>query len=183
MAGNSMDSSQREWVLSILEQYEARLVRYAQRLTGDEHAALDIVQHAFLKLCDQPPDEFRHGVGAWLYAVCRNRAIDQQRKERRMESYGDVQELARPSFDLGPAERCEALDVGQQLRVAVQSLKSDQQEVVDLWSEGFSYREISRITSRNESTIRVQVHRALKQIREHPIVRQLLEAADVAAES
>ncbi|MFP6691718.1 MAG: sigma factor-like helix-turn-helix DNA-binding protein, partial [Pirellulales bacterium] len=66
----------------------------------------------------------------------------------------------------------------------VATLNSAQQEVVDLWSEGFNYREISNITARNENTVRVQVHRALKQIREHPLVRQLLaDAPSVAVES
>ena len=66
----------------------------------------------------------------------------------------------------------------------VATLNNEQQEVVDLWSEGFTYREISRITDRNENTIRVQVHRALKQIRQHPMVLQLLaDTTDLAVES
>ncbi len=33
----------REWVLSVLQEHEARLVRYATRLLGDEDAARDVV--------------------------------------------------------------------------------------------------------------------------------------------
>jgi RNA polymerase sigma-70 factor (ECF subfamily) len=179
-----MDSSRQRWVIEALERYEAPLLRYARRLVRDEAAAEDVVQHVFLRLCDQQPDSIRQGVGAWLYAVCRNRVIDMHRKDRRMETLNEFQQLSYHSPDAGPDEKCETNDTCDQLRRIVATLNNDQQEVVDLWSEGFSYREISRITERNENTIRVQVHRALKQIRKHPLVRQLLaDASDVAVES
>lgn len=184
MAPSQLDLSQQRWVIEALEKYEGRLVSYALRLTGDEHTARDVVQHAFLRLCDQTPESIRHGVGAWLYAVCRNRVIDLRRKEGRMEAMSEQQQVACRSPEPGPAEKCEVSDTGQQLRRIVGSLSEEQREVVDLWSEGFSYREISRITERKENTIRVQVHRALKQIRQHPLVGTLLaESADVVAES
>ena len=47
-------------------------------------------------------------------------------------------------------------------------------EVIDLWSDGFSYVQISEITSQTEGHIRVLVHRGLKAIREHPQVRALM---------
>ena len=101
-----------------------------------------------------------------------------------METWNEAQDVTCHSTQPGPDEQCESDDTHQQLRVAVSSLSQEQREAVDLWSEGFSYREISQITDRNENTIRVQVHRALKQIRQHPLVCQLLaNAADVTAES
>jgi RNA polymerase sigma-70 factor (ECF subfamily) len=179
-----MDSSRQRWVTEALERYEGPLLRYARRLVRDDEAAQDVVQHAFLRLCDQSPESIRQGVGAWLYAVCRNRVIDVQRKDRRMETLNEAQQTAYRSDGPGPDEKCEAKDTHEQLRRVVATLNNEQQEVVDLWSEGFTYREISRITDRNENTIRVQVHRGLKHIRQHPLVRQLLaDATDVAVES
>ena len=101
-----------------------------------------------------------------------------------MEPWSETERQTCVSTEPGPAERCEVDDTGRQLRQILGTLNQQQQEVVDLWSEGFSYREISKITDRNESTIRVQVHRALKQIRQHPLVRQLLaDAPNMAVES
>ncbi|MFP6611831.1 MAG: RNA polymerase sigma factor [Pirellulales bacterium] len=179
-----MDSSRQRWVIEALERYEAPLLRYARRLVRDEETAKDVVQHAFLRLCEQSPDSIRQGVSAWLYAVCRNRVIDMHRKDRRMETLSESEQLSYRSPDPDPGDKCEASDTCDQLRRVVATLNSAQQEVVDLWSEGFNYREISNITDRNENTVRVQVHRALKQIREHPLVRQLLaDAPSVAVES
>ena len=169
----------KDWVLSVLQEYEERLRRYAHRLTHDEHAAADLVQHTFMKLCDQPPDAIRGDVRAWLYAVCRNRAFDTMRKERRMESFMETfsenGQAVLESHEADPAVACEESDAAEQLRQAVATLSETQQEALDLWSEGFSYREISRITERAEGSIRVLVHRGIRRLRDHPTVRQLLE--------
>ena len=48
------------------------------------------------------------------------------------------------------------------------SYLSKQQEVLELWSEGFCYRDISAITGHAENYVRVLAHRALEAIRRHP---------------
>jgi Ca-activated chloride channel family protein len=59
--------------------------------------AQDVVQDAFLKLCDQDPNALNSSVGAWLYRVCRNRALDVLKKEKRM------QPMSTPSDRVGSA--------------------------------------------------------------------------------
>ena len=46
-----------------------------------------------------------------------------------------------------------------------------QREAVDLWTEGFSYREIAEITGNRQGQLRVLVHRALKRLRGDPAVK------------
>jgi DNA-binding NarL/FixJ family response regulator len=57
---------------------------------------------------------------------------------------------------------------------AIGTLPERQQEVVNLWSEGFAYREISQITGATENYVRVMVHRAFQTLREHPLLRRLI---------
>ncbi len=84
--------TRRRDVLAAVEEYEARLTRYALRLLSDLDLARDAVQHAFVRLCDEPPlAEDR--LAAWLFAVCRNKAFDYLRKSRRDEN------LAGAAFD------------------------------------------------------------------------------------
>lgn len=61
------------------------------------------------------------------------------------------------------------------LRRLIEQVAVESAEVVDLWSDGFSYVQISEITTQTEGHIRVLVHRGLKAIREHPQVRVIVE--------
>jgi RNA polymerase sigma-70 factor (ECF subfamily) len=168
-------ADRRSWVLSALEAYETRLTRYAQRIAGgDLHLARDVVQHAFLRLCDQSPDSVRD-VAAWLYAVCRHRALDLRRGSARWEPLAGSDPAVADHRADDPALASERRDSDRQLREVLATLSDSQREVIALWSEGFGYREISQITGHTESYVRVLAHRALKEIREHPTIRKLLQ--------
>ena len=172
----------REWVLAALDQYEVRLLRYALRLLGgDLDAARDAVQHALLKLCCESPESVGDRLAPWLFRVCRNRAVDHLRqigREQSLEAYSSEE----GSNGTTPADRCpepaeasESRELAARLRELVAELPPAQREALDLWCEGFSYREITEITSRQEGHIRVLVHRGLTSLRHHPRVRGWLE--------
>jgi len=177
-------TDRREWVLGLVEQYEARLTRFALRITGDEQTARDVVQHAFLRLCDRLPaagEAACSRIDQWLFTVCRNRAVDLLRSRQRTARLAEDVASTWQSKEPDPAVTAERKDLYRQLSQLVAALPPSQREVVDLWAEGFSYREIARITDRNEVTVRVKVHRALKTLRGHPQVRQWLGGAAAAA--
>jgi RNA polymerase sigma-70 factor (ECF subfamily) len=159
---------QRAWVLEALERYEARLVRYARRLTGDEEQARDVVQFALLKLCDQSPEEIGERLALWLYTVCN---LVSAGGGGRSSAYGH----GGHSPPYSAAERAERAEMHAMLRALVECLPASQREAIDLWAEGFSYVEIGRIVGKQEGHVRVLVHRGLKAIREHPQVRALME--------
>ncbi len=171
----AQDPNHREWVLEILETFEARLTRYAERITRDSDLARDVVQYAFLRLCGESPETVKTP-GPWLYAVCRNRAVDLLRKGKRMQPLNESHGELYPSRDPSPTAAAETKDSCDLLRRIVATLPAAQQEVVDLWSEGVGYQEIGRITNRSEGNVRVIVHRAFKTLREHPLAQPLLEA-------
>ena len=73
------------WVAEQFARLEVPLVGFVRRrLGGDIEGARDIVQEAFVKLCQQGWPEIEHHSIAWLYRTCRNRAIDLSRREGRM---------------------------------------------------------------------------------------------------
>ena len=53
----SGESQRTVWIRNALATYEARLLRYAQALTGDSERARDVVQDTFHRLCRQKPDD------------------------------------------------------------------------------------------------------------------------------
>jgi RNA polymerase sigma-70 factor (ECF subfamily) len=173
-----MDASGRsdtqQWVLDAVERYELPLLRFAARLMRDEHAARDVVQHVFLSLCGQSLGSLQDRLNQWLFAVCRNKALDmlRQRENTTMLREAEFPEAAAREGD--PAATAERADLYRSLYRLVEQLPLPQREAVALWSEGFSYREIAEIGGTNEGNVRVVVHRALKHLREHPAARQLL---------
>ena len=81
-----MDDQKRDqsvWVRETLDRYERPLVRYALRYAGDLESARDAVQDTFLKLCLADPAALNGKLAGWLFTVCRNRALDMRRKQRR----------------------------------------------------------------------------------------------------
>ena len=67
-----------------MREHQASLVRYVARLLGgDLDRAQDVVQDAFVRLCQQSEPEVRGHEVEWLYTVSRHRAIDVVRKEAR----------------------------------------------------------------------------------------------------
>ena len=82
------ESSKRRWTAEALERFEGPLVRYGVRLTGDLERARDVVQETSLQLCRAERREVEDHLAEWLFTVCRNRALDMQRKEGRMKPLG-----------------------------------------------------------------------------------------------
>ena len=94
-------SDRMEWMRSALAEHEGPLLRYAVRLTGNLERARDVVQDTFLRLCREHPERLNSHLPAWLFTVCRNRALDLLRKEGRTTALTDA-DLAAPIL------RCDA---------------------------------------------------------------------------
>ena len=169
MATNSIDRQQ--WVLAALEEYEVRLMRFAERLLEDEHAARDVVQHTFLKLCDESPEILRRRLELWLFTVCRNKAMDWLRQSRHEQFNSEVDQASGQD----PALEIEADELHTLLRTLVDQLPVSLREVVELWAQGFHYREIAQITDRTEGHVRLLNHRALTRLRQHPTTSAIVD--------
>jgi len=171
-----MKTPDSSWIPSVLAEFEQPLIRYAAHITGDKEKAREVVQDTFLKLCLQKPAEIRDHLTQWLYTVCRNRALDVLRKERKMTSISDAQMQARsgPEF---PAVLEKEEQLTEVLKV-LDTLPPNQQEVLRLKFEGdLSYLEISRITNLSVSNVGFLIHTGLKSIRERvrnrPAIRRV----------
>lgn len=152
---------------SIIDQYEGPLTRYAVRLTGDLDSARDVVQEVFLQLCSEDPARMDSRVAPWLLTVCRNRALDVRRKERRMQPLSEAEVKTGTSKDRDPAKIVERREgAGQALQVLA-LLPENQQEVIRLrFQNGLSYREIAGVTKLSISNVGYLIHTAIKKIRE-----------------
>jgi len=163
----SNPATRRQWVLAVLDRYEAPLVRYAVGLVGEVDSAQEAVQHAFLQLCERTPEEFVDGREApWLFRVCHNKAFDLIRLRQRQTGDTEADLATLVGREADPAALAEQHDLCNELTRLVAQLPASQREAIDLWCEGFSYREISTIAGQSEGNVRVLVHRAIKQLKQ-----------------
>ena len=100
----------------MVERYEGQLVRYAARITGDVERGRDVVQDAFLRLWREDRAKVDGHLAEWLYTVCRNRALDVQRKERRMKPLSPEKAATQPSSEPDQALVAENRDATDRVR-------------------------------------------------------------------
>lgn len=155
-----------DFARAIVAEYQAPLTRYATRLLGDADRARDVVQDTFVRLMERPSGDANDHLAEWLFTVCRHRALDVLRKEARMSRFedGQVERVAtdapRPGLALENEETHAAM-----LRL-IGTLPASQQEVIRLkFQNGFSYKEISRITELSVNHVGVLIHNAIQRLR------------------
>lgn len=147
--------------------HQAPLLRYATRLLhGDADRARDVVQDTFIRLMAQPPGEVDGHEAEWLFTVCRNRATDLLRKEGRMSFFAEGQVERLTAAEPRPGAGLERAEQHAAVLKLIDQLPRNQQEVVRLkFQNGFSYQEISRITSLSVTNVGFILHTALKSLR------------------
>jgi RNA polymerase sigma-70 factor (ECF subfamily) len=143
-------------------------LRYATRLfSGDVERARDVVQDTLVRLMAQPVAEVEGHLAEWLFTVCRNRVLDVLRKEGRVRHFaeGQVERLTAP--EPLPGRSLERAEQQEAVLKLIGTLPRNQQEVVRLkFQNGFSYQEISRITSLSVTNVGFILHTAIKALRQ-----------------
>jgi RNA polymerase sigma factor (sigma-70 family) len=165
-------AARRERIRSAIDQHQGRLIAFAARITGDWESARDVVQDTFLRLCREDLDGIADHLPAWLFRVCRNRALDVRKKEDPLEPF-DESRQATDDADGDPLRRLEKSDDARCALAAVAKLPAAQQEVLRLrFQEELSYKEISAITRLSVSNVGVLIHTGIRQIRQRMRVQE-----------
>jgi RNA polymerase sigma-70 factor (ECF subfamily) len=162
----SQEQIKTEWLRMTFQNYESRMVHYAWTILGDLESARDVAQDTFLKLCRQEPHKVGDPPAAWLYRVCRNRALDlyRQRKNRPQEPESLLNEL--PSQESDPSRDSESQEEKQGILQALRSLNDKEQEVVRLkFLHDLSYKEIADLTGLKTGNVGFILHSSLKKMR------------------
>src|SRR3954451_7623859 len=97
---------------AVLERFELPLLRYATRIIGDQERARDVVQETFVQLQRSKRQEHDNAPAKWLFAVCRNRALNVCRKERRMAFLDEDLWQKQAAPELSPNEQLERKEAG-----------------------------------------------------------------------
>lgn len=155
------------FLVAALERYERPLIRYAMGVVPDLHQARDIVQDVFIKLSRSLPTLDRERLAPWLFTVCRNRALDHQRKHQRMipmeSEVLDLEAAATPAPSSGMEDR----ETTRQIRAWIAQLPEKQREAVRLkFISGLSYKEISDTLKTSVGNVGTLIHLGVATLRE-----------------
>jgi RNA polymerase sigma-70 factor (ECF subfamily) len=134
--------------------YAPDVQRYVTSLLHDQHEAEDITQNVFAKLMTAIRKYEQRDVpfAAWIIRVARNAALDHMRSQRTIPA-----EEIRLADD-GHAQT--SLDLGRDLRRALDQLPEDQREVLILRHvAGLSPVEIATTLQKSESSVHGLHHR------------------------
>ena len=159
-------AGERDWICAAVDRFERSLTLYAARIVGDEERARDVVQDTFLKMWQADRAEIDGHLAQWLYTVCRNRALDELRRDGRMTALNEARTATvETAVTPAPGKAGGRESVGQ-IRRLLEGLPPRQQEVIRLkFQGGLSYRQIGEVMDLTVSHVGVLIHTALKTVR------------------
>lgn len=152
--------------LEALERYERPLIRYAYNHIQDLEEARDVVQDVFLKLSQHIATLEPERIGAWLFTVCKNRALDFQRKHSRLIVMDSESFDSEPATTPRPGEELESRETASELRRLIENLPTRQREAVTLkFISGLDYKEISEVMKTSIGNVGYLIHHGVQTLR------------------
>jgi RNA polymerase sigma factor (sigma-70 family) len=148
----------------LFERHHVGLFDFFCRTLGDRSSAEDLVQEVFIRILKYRRtyrDEGRFQT--WMFHIARNVRTDHVRKRRPDQL---TARLPEPAADAAHAAAVEAAQDIERLRQALMRLPHDRRELIVLARyRGLSHDEISAVLRVDAGTVRVRLHRALKELR------------------
>ena len=148
----------------LFDRYQKRLYNYFVKSTMDLEDSGDLTQNVFIRVMKYRKS-YRIGSSfeVWIFQIARNQLKDHFRRMKvHRDQFSPVEILPeRPEEkDSGQYER------EQKLMKAMNKLPEEKRELLVLSKfQGMKYEQIAKIRSSSVSTIKVQVHRTIKELR------------------
>ena len=161
------EDSVEEFVAAAVAEFESPLIGYATTILHDSDRARDVVQDTFTRLCQQDISKVRENLKTWLFTVCRNRALDILRKDKRIQPLDEIRWQKVAGTDLPPDEQILQDERFAKVMQFLNRLPQKQREVIILkFQQGLSYQEIIKITGLTSGNIGFLIYTGLKRLRD-----------------
>ena len=150
----------------LFERYKKILYSFFNQVTSDRVLSEDLVQNVFYRII-----KYRRQYGgtgsfkAWMFAIARNVVADEFRKKgiKHWETIEDYQESI--SDKESTLTQIYDQEKNQLLQHALNRLDSEKKELLVLVKlNGMKYKEVAHMMQMNESTVKVKVFRAIKEL-------------------
>lgn len=162
-----MVNTKKEQFSLIYDQYIEKIYRFVYLKVSSREIAEDITSRVFLKGWESYNSQDKiDNPGAFLYRIASNSVIDHYREKGRTNvvSSDVLPQTADNRVNLH--ERAVINSEIEAVKFAINGIKKDYQDVI-IWHylDGMDIREIASIIDKPEGTIRVMLHRGLKELR------------------
>ncbi len=158
----------------LVTRYKRRIFGLAARFARDSDEVEDICQEVFIKAFENLA-AFRHDAPFehWLTRIAVRTSQDALRRRRREKGQSGFDDYVFEVRDYAAEARHEARLARELLKWALSRLKEEERIVITLLElEGYSVREISKLTGWSESNVKVRAHRARQ------VLKRVLEESD-----
>lgn len=144
-----------------------KLLRMARQILQNEEEAKDVLQDVFLKLWQKREElEKVDNLEAFAVRMTRNRCLDVIRS-RRTVSMEVVKKNEKPEEDSSDTDHLENSEMSGLVKKIIGGLPDLQRTIIQLRDiEQMEYEEIAEATDMNVNTIRVNLSRARKKVRD-----------------
>ena len=151
---------------TLFERHHAGLFDFLSRMTGNRMAAEDLVQDVFVRMLKYRQTFRDDGrFETWMFHIARNARAEYFRRRAVIEVNDD--EIDVPTEAPGPSHLIERDEQTALLRRALLRLREDRRELIVLARyRGMKYEAIAELLDVDVGTVKVRIHRALKELRE-----------------
>jgi RNA polymerase sigma-70 factor (ECF subfamily) len=153
---------------TLYDAYLEPIYRFIFFRVGDEQTAEDLTSQVFLKAWDNLSGYQMRGLpfNAWLFRIARNHVIDYYRTYKETAPL-EPNAVARPDPAADVDARVERRLQAEEVRLALQHLTPDQQQVLTLrFIEGLTTEEVAQVLGKRPGAIRALQMRGLQALAE-----------------
>ncbi|HEN2716039.1 TPA: RNA polymerase sigma factor [Streptococcus agalactiae] len=155
--------------MSILDDYEKELLVISHQIIAyliksgvNPSQAQDVTQDVFLQILESDFSLPLDKIKAWMYRTTIRRYIDLYRRNKRYN------EILQKEFFIENNLYYTESEKFFELHEAILHLKKDYQTLIDLYYfNDFSIKEISEITGQSQSTIKIRLMRARREVKKY----------------
>ena len=158
----------------LFDRYHGTLFDFLNRMTGNRHAAEDLVQEVFLRILKYRAT-YRDDASfqTWVFRIARNARTDYSLSRDSAQPLTE-EAMQSPDGAPGPHDRLQQELDAVRLRTALMTLREDRRELIVLARyQGLKHEAIAELLGIDSGAVKVRIHRALKELRE--IFLQLAE--------
>lgn len=151
----------------LFERHHRKAFGFLLRLTGDRQVAEDLAQEVFLQML-RGRETWKSGSAflPWMFQIARNLHVSHLRRQRPEVASEVILDLTVDPQELPSAGLMRDQDASR-LRQALATLPPRKRELLLLSrEEDLSYRDLAGMLSISLGTVKVQVHRALQDLRQ-----------------